>query len=892
MSLKGALRYTVVCGPNSSVLRKKGNDRTLAAILIVSNRPSNHEYLETPLGHGGHYLLNAADGAEALTVMQAVHPDLIIADILMPTMDGYEFVRQFRKDPAVADTPVIFYTPHYHEREALALAKACGVSYVITQPAEPEEILRTVNAALGLGQSQAPPAPEQELDREHLRLLTDKLGQKADELRGANARLTALIDLGLELGLERDPLQVMRAFCHAARQIIGAKYAIAGIWDGARLELRNFFTSGMDAATAAQLGLPDPSRGSIATVLREVRCLRLVNPSGDPAAAFLPSSYAPVHSWLGAPIAAPGKVYGWLGLIDKLGAEAFSDDDERLASILSAQVGRIYENAGLYANVLHQAAELELEVAERKRAEEALRKSEEHSREAQRRLQHVVASSPAILLTLAFEDGRVRGISWMSDNVFDMLGYEVTETSGAEWWMAHVHPSDVQSIIDSVHQDLLGKGFAAFEYRFQHRNGSYRWVRSEIRLLRDADGKPLEGIGSWTDITERKQLEEQYRQAQKMEAVGQLAGGVAHDFNNLLTIINGYGELLSEQFPKGDPTRELLGRIVTAGDRAAGLTRQLLAFSRKAIIEPRILDLKEVVIDVDKMLRRIIGEDVELTIATDPEPEAVKADAGQMEQVLMNLVVNARDAMPQGGRLTIEVRSAELDETYILDHIDAKPGPHVLLAVSDTGCGMDRATMARIFEPFFSTKGERGTGLGLATVHGIVKQSGGHIAVYSEVGHGTTFKIYLPRVQQRPHLPRTQRGVAVMPRGAETILLVEDEDSVRALAHYILKNCGYTVLDAGDGATALRLAEQHQERIALLVTDVVMPRLGGREVAERVAALKPGIKVLFLSGYTDDAVVRHGILEADVAFLQKPFSPAALASKVRHVLDEKGLTKV
>ena len=292
-----------------------------------------------------------------------------------------------------------------------------------------------------------------------------------------------------------------------------------------------------------------------------------------------------------------------------------------------------------------------------------------------------------------------------------------------------------------------------------------------------------------------------------------------------------------------------------------------------------------VVADVDKMLRRILGEDIQLTVVADPEAGAVKADSGQIEQVILNLVVNARDAMPTGGRLTLEVRNADLDENYAHSHAEAKVGPHVLLAISDTGCGMDQATIARIFEPFFSPKGDKGTGLGLATVHGIVKQSGGHVGVYSEVGRGTTFKVYLPRVAPAPVAARSSQGLAAMPRGSETVLLVEDEDAVRALARHVLQSCGYTILEARDGGEAVRIGERQAGRIDLLVTDVVMPHLGGRETAERLAARHPEMKVLFTSGYTDDAVVRHGILEAQVAFLQKPFGPKALAAKVREVLD-------
>jgi two-component system cell cycle sensor histidine kinase/response regulator CckA len=403
--------------------------------------------------------------------------------------------------------------------------------------------------------------------------------------------------------------------------------------------------------------------------------------------------------------------------------------------------------------------------------------------------------------------------------------------------------------------------------------------------LMDNNGQFAGYICLARDLTEQKSLEAQFQQAQKMEAVGQLAGGVAHDFNNLLTVINGYGALVMDRLPAGDPAREMLRQVVAAGDRAAGLTRQLLTFSRKAIIEPKILDLTAVVADVDKMLRRLIGEDIQLTIVSDLDVGAVKADAGQIEQVILNLVVNARDAMPKGGRLTIEARNVVLDETYAKGHPDAQPGQHVLLAVSDTGCGMDERTMARIFEPFFTTKGARGTGLGLATVHGIVKQSGGHVAVSSEVGQGTTFKVYLPQVAQRPTAGKSHHDLKVLPRGSETVLFVEDEDGVRALSRHVLQKVGYTVLEARDGVAALRVAGQHPGRIDLLVTDVVMPRMSGREVAEQLATSRPGAKVLFLSGYTDDAVVRHGILEAQVAFLQKPFSPASLVIKVREVLD-------
>jgi hypothetical protein len=642
------------------------------------------------------------------------------------------------------------------------------------------------------------------------------------------------------------------------------------------------------------------------------------------------------------------------------------------------------------------------DITERKRAEEALR-------EAQQRLQRVVSSSPAVLYTLKVE-GRVLVPTWVSENIERFIGYGVDEVSGPAWWAERVHPEDRKTVEGEI-ASLLSKGHATREYRFRHKDGRFRWVRDEQVLIGDAAG-PREVVGSWSDVTARKEAElrlheseEQYRllfdsnphpmwvfdretlaflavndaavrhygysreeflamtlteirppeevpgfivdheqrhtdragsyvsprtwkhrkrdgtvieveiattpivfqghparlalanditekrnlevqllQSQKIESLGRLAGGVAHDFNNLLGVISGYGELLRKRVATEPRLARYVDDIMKAAERAAGLTRQLLAFSRKQVLQPRILDLNAVVAETEKMLRRLIGEDVQLMTVFDEHLGSVRADPGQMDQVLMNLAVNARDAMPRGGRLTIETSNAVLDRAYARQHPGVEPGAYVMLAVSDTGHGMTPEVLARVFEPFFTTKEQgKGTGLGLATVHGIVKQSGGHVWVYSEPGQGAAFKIYLPRVDA----PAGEAAAAAedLPRGSETILLVEDEASLRELVRECLEGGGYTVLEARNGTQALELGESHSGSLHLLMTDVVMPGMSGRDLAERLRAARPEIRILYMSGYTDDAVVLHGVLAENMAFLQKPFTAQALAQTVREVLD-------
>jgi two-component system, cell cycle sensor histidine kinase and response regulator CckA len=425
------------------------------------------------------------------------------------------------------------------------------------------------------------------------------------------------------------------------------------------------------------------------------------------------------------------------------------------------------------------------------------------------------------------------------------------------------------------------------------RDGTEKWVNYNKSPIQNQAGQTTGEVLVLRDITERRQAEEtlqrteaQLLQAQKMEAVGRLAGGVAHDFNNLLTAIIGYSQLLQSQLEPNSSMRHDIDEICKAGQRAAALTTQLLAFSRKQVLQPKILDLNNIVANTSKMLSRLIGEDIRFRTTLDPGLKQVKADPGQMEQVLMNLAVNARDAMPDGGSLSIETANVYLDDRYAEQHVDVQPGHHIMLAVSDNGCGMDSKTMAKIFEPFFTTKEQgKGTGLGLATVYGIVKQSGGHLWVYSEPDKGTTFKVYLPQAENESAPLEAALPSDVLPVGTETVLLAEDDLQVRVFASRVLQGLGYRVLEAADGNEALLVAGQTARAIDILLTDVVMPQVGGKNLSEKLKWERPEIKVLFLSGYTADSIVHHGVLDEGMAFLHKPFNSGDLARKVREVLD-------
>jgi two-component system cell cycle sensor histidine kinase/response regulator CckA len=520
----------------------------------------------------------------------------------------------------------------------------------------------------------------------------------------------------------------------------------------------------------------------------------------------------------------------------------------------------------------------------------SIKKSEARARQNEEKYRILVNNIPAVVFT-GYEDDT---IDFFDDKIEKLTGYTREEFHSRQIkWSDLVDPDDLpeykKPFLDHCHD---GKSYVR-EYRIRPKLERLLWIQERSQIICNSQGGINYISGVFFDITEQKQAEEtraileaQLLQAQKLESIGRLAGGIAHDFNNLLSAIIGFGEILKLDLPPDNHCSSYVGEILKAADRGATLTKQLLAFSRRQILQPRVLNLNEIVLGLETMLQRLIGENIDLQVSLAPELGCLKADPSQVEQVIVNLAVNGRDAMPDGGKLTIETANIDLDEIYAEQHKSVTPGPYVLLAVSDTGHGMQLDTLPHIFEPFYTNKEHgKGTGMGLATVYGIVKQSGGDIWVYSEPGKGSIFKIYLPRVEAAPEVEEKR----VLPerelRGHETILLVEDEELVRTMLSEALRRYGYQVLEATQGSEAISLLTEYHSPVGLLLTDVVMPEMSGQVLAERMVEINPDLKVLFTSGYSDNAIVRHGILRPGVHFIQKPFTIVALLQKIREVLD-------
>jgi two-component system cell cycle sensor histidine kinase/response regulator CckA len=820
-------------------------------VLIADDNDASCKLLRALLEADGHAVTIAADGREALELLERYPVDAIISDLLMPNLDGFRLCREIRQDSRWHRTPFICYTAIYCSLDDEKLAFDLGADAYLRKPSSRAAILSTLQ--LAVDRAQAGPIRRKtlhaELDviNEYSRPLVAQLEDKNFEL-SEKSRLAELAGaVGVALTHRHGLDEILQSCSESMVKHLDA--ALARIWTldvtNKDLELR---------ASATPDKLPEgvqPGQAIVAHVAVERKPYR--------SQAVLSELSAQERDWA-----------------RREGVAAFAGYplivEERLVGVMAVFTRKVLPEATI-TTLAAIADSLALGI-QGKWAEAILRESEERFRQLAENISEVF---------------------WMTDPAKrEMLyispGYETIWGRTCKSLMERPH-----SFFDAIHPDDRPRVLASIqansdtpyelEYRIVRPDRSVRWIRDRAFPVRDAAGLVIRTAGVAEDVTEKRQLETQLRQSQKMQAIGQLAGGVAHDFNNLLSVIFGHGALLAAAMPLHERMRDSVVEINLAAERAAALTRQLLTFSRRQVFEPRVLHLEGVVEESRSLLRRLIGEDVCLAVIPSHGRSRVSVDPGQINQVLMNLALNARDAMPQGGELTIATRDVDFAAATQTVQPEMRPGHYVLLAVTDTGCGMAPEVQARMFEPFFSTKSDN-TGLGLSVVDGIVKQNGGYLAVTSRPGFGTTFSIYLPAVEG------TSEGLPPKPlsgplTGNETILLVEDEDPVREVTALLLESLGYQVLQVSNAKDALNLVENTRAKIDLLFSDVIMPGMSGRELVEVLRLRDPGLKVLFQSGYTDDMVIRHGILRAEVAFLQKPFTVDALAKKIRERLDQK-----
>lgn len=842
----------------------------MANILVVDDDPVARELVTAVLRFGGHRLQQASDGAEGLEAAKRNRPELIISDLLMPRMDGFEFIRRLRNDPAFTRTPIVFYTASYLKSEAERLASICGVSRILSKPANPEELLEVVGDLLGKEQPAVSAPPVEEFYWEHLQMLTAKFSQRVGD---AAPRIDTMIHFGLELASERDGDRLLRVFCHSARRILGAKYSAVGLLDPNVRRMRYICVSSDDTKLSERFIERNELHPILPGVMENKTARRLSKLPGDPSVVGLPRHFPPVRTFLSAPIASPDHVFGWLCVFEKESDDGFSEEDEGLAGLMAAQVGRIYENGMLYAEIKKHSEELEQELAERRRIEKALRESEERHR-------LLVENARDVIFTLAPD----RTIQSANTSFLAMAGWNRAECFNQDFTPL-IHRDDLTTA-QATFQGVLGGGRPQpFELRLREKSGKY--IPLEFTITPHMSGGKIVGImGIGRDVSERKNLETQLRQAQKMESIGQLAGGVAHDFNNLLTVIQGHTDLVNASAGLPPPITESLDEISRAARRAAGLTRQLLTFSRQQVIEARNLDLNETVSVTAKMLKRLLGENIEFRFEAAPFPALVHADPGMMEQVLMNLAVNSRDAMPRGGTLTVRVGFETVYDSDARKRPDTAPGNYVCLTVADTGVGIPPEHLQKIFEPFFTTKElGKGTGLGLATVFGIVKQHRGWVSVESEVNRGTTFQVCIPTLSVLKKVAQEKKDEEMPKGGTETILVVEDEEPLRRVVRAALERFGYRVLVSESAVAALRTWHELKDEIDLVLSDIVMPEgLTGQDLATILRSESSELPIILTTGYTDRVV--NDADDPNLSFLRKPYDLQKLLRLVREGLDE------
>ena len=858
-------------------------------ILIVEDSATQAEMLKHLMQDSGYQVAVASNGKEALVKVKSHHPNLIISDIVMPEMDGYTLCRRLKDEETTQDIPVV----------------------LMTALSEPQEVIKAVQAKADAFMRK--PIREQNfLDR-----IQDVLSTRSFSKSNAAAMAEKIVFKGEKYAVPSDVGQRVHLLVSAFEEAVQANVELAS----AELELRTLNNQLEDKVKERTLRLARLTD----TLMRAEEQSRQTRDYLDAILLNLPAGVAilegpelryfrinqkladlngmPIEEHLGRTLAEvfPDAAQELLPVMRKI-AETGEGVFGREFSIKSPKapdtkvhlINHLFPVVGADGKP-GSVGTIVFDISERKRVEEKLKvlnetleqrvaSGTEELRASKRLNENIVASVPAGLLVMRGpkRSGKYRVVS-VNRSFCEIFGVKAAETVGK--------PADeVLSGIGMSASDrsalLVGHSAQELECECSSRAIGTMALHLSMTSIRIAQEEEEEVLLVMENITEHKRLESQLLQSQKMEAVGRLAGGVAHDFNNVLMAMNTYGELVLRRLPEDKQTRQYVVEIMKCGERAGKITQQLLAFGRKQVLEAKEMDLNSVMSDMHKLLRPLIGEDIRLVTVPKDDLWKVWGDRHQIEQIVVNLAINARDAMPNGGTLTVEIENEEIQEHYQGQDPDISPGSYVTLSVTDTGIGMDKTTMAKIFEPFFTTKGVgKGSGLGLSVVHGIVKQSGGHITVYSEPGRGTTFKIRLPRLVKEVKERSEKQEEKELPGGSETILLVEDESSVRVPIRELLKQHGYTVLDASRGSEALDIAGEQQRPIDLLLTDVVMPGMGGKDVADQLKRLRPSVKVLFMSGYTEQAIVKNGVLDPGTAFVHKPVSPRALLVKIREVLE-------